>query len=91
MFVVIIIIIEERLCLICNNGTVEDEEHFLFYCNFYYGERQGFYDYMNNNILNFNNLLIEQKLQTVMTKEYGQIFNKYLWKIYQMRQNKLFV
>ncbi len=22
--------VEERLCLICNNGTVEDEEHFLF-------------------------------------------------------------
>ncbi len=22
--------VEERLCLICNNGTVEDEEHFHF-------------------------------------------------------------
>ncbi len=27
--------IEEWLCLICNNGTVEDEEHFLVHCNFY--------------------------------------------------------
>ncbi len=45
---------------------------------------------MKNNILNFNNLLIEHKLQTVMTK-YVQIFSKYLFKIYQMRQNKLFV
>ncbi len=52
--------IEEWLCLICNNGNVEDEEHFLFHCNFYYGERQDFYNYMNNNILNFNNLSIEQ-------------------------------
>ncbi len=60
--------IEERLCLICNNGTVEDEEHFLFHCNFYYGECQYFYNYMKNNIQNFNNLSIEQKLQTVMTK-----------------------
>ncbi len=34
--------IEERLCLICNNGTVEDEEHFLFHCNFYYGECKDF-------------------------------------------------
>ncbi len=55
---------------ICNNGTVQDEEHFLFHCNFYYGECQDFYNYMNNNIPNFNNLSIEQKLQTVMTKEY---------------------
>ncbi len=82
--------IEEQLYLICNNGTVEDEEHFLFHCNFYYGEHQDIYNYMKNNILNFNNLLIEQKLQTVMTKKYVQIFSKYLWKIYQMRQNKLF-
>ncbi len=50
-----------------------------------------FYNYMKNNIPNFNNLSIEQKLQTVMTKEYVQIFSKYLWKIFQMRQNKLFV
>ncbi len=46
---------------------------------------------MKNNIPNFNNLSIEQKLQTFMIKEYLQIFSKYLWKIYQMRQNKLFV
>ncbi len=46
---------------------------------------------MKNNIQNFNNLSIEQKLQTLMTKKYVQIFSKYLWKIYQMRQNKLFV
>ncbi len=66
--------VEERLCLICNNGTVEDEEHFLFHCNFYNSERQDFYNYMKNNNPNFNNLSIEQKLQTVMTKEYVQIF-----------------
>ncbi len=46
---------------------------------------------MKNNIPNLNNLSIEQKLQTVMAKGYVQIFSKYLWKIYQMRQNKLFV
>ncbi len=53
--------IEEKLCLICNN----DKEHFLFHCNFYCGEHQDFYNYMKN----FNNLSLEQKLQTVMTKE----------------------
>ncbi len=46
---------------------------------------------MKNNIPNFNNLSVELKLQTVMTKEYVQIFSKYLSKIYQMRQNKPFV
>ncbi len=46
---------------------------------------------MKNNILNFNNLSIEHKQQTVITKEYVQIFIKYFLKIYQMRQYKLFV
>ena len=23
---------EERLCLVCNNGDVEDEHHIMFYC-----------------------------------------------------------
>ncbi len=64
---------------------------FFFSVIFYYGEHQDFYNYMKNNIPNFNNLSIEQKLQTVMTKEYVQIFSKYLCKIYHMRQNKLFV
>ncbi len=32
--------VEERLCLICNNGNVEDKEHSLFHCNFYYSECQ---------------------------------------------------
>ncbi len=82
--------VEDRLCLICNNDTLENE-YFLFHYNFYYGEHQDFYNYMKNNIPNFNNLSIEQKLQTEMTKEYVQIFSNYLWNIYQMRQNKLFV
>ncbi len=57
-----------NLILICNNGTVEDEEHFLLHCNFY--QRQDVYNYMKNNIPNFNNLSKEQKLQTIITKEY---------------------
>ncbi len=35
--------VEEQLCLICNNGTVEEhKEYFLFHCNFYYGKCQDF-------------------------------------------------
>ncbi len=48
--------VEDRLCLICNYGTEEDEEHFIFHCNFYYGEHENVYNYMKNNIPNFNNL-----------------------------------
>ncbi len=63
--------VEDWLCLICNNDTVEDEEHFLFHChcNLYDGECQEFYNYMKNNIPNFNNLSIEPKLQRVLSEE----------------------
>ncbi len=30
---------EERLCLVCNEGLVEDEQHFIFHCNYYNPKR----------------------------------------------------
>ncbi len=45
----------------------------VFHCNFYYSELQDFYNYEKKTIPNFNNLSIERKLQTVLTKEYMQI------------------
>ncbi len=62
--------VEEGICLICNNGTVEDEEHFVFHYNFYFSERKEFYNYMKNNIPNFNNLSIEQKLRPPLLLTY---------------------
>ena len=32
--------VTERACLICNSGEVEDENHFLFDCAHYVGERE---------------------------------------------------
>ncbi len=31
--------VEERLCLVCNEGLVEDEQHFIFHCNYYNPKR----------------------------------------------------
>ncbi len=31
--------VEEILCLVCNEGLVEDEQHFIFYCNYYNPKR----------------------------------------------------
>ena len=32
--------LENRLCKLCSDGVVEDETHFLLYCNKYDGERE---------------------------------------------------
>ena len=31
--------IEERLCVLCGNGAIENEEHFISVCSFYNNER----------------------------------------------------
>ncbi len=31
--------VEERLCLVCNEGLVKDELHFIFHCNYYNPKR----------------------------------------------------
>ncbi len=31
--------VEERLCLVCNEGLVEDEQHFIFHCYYYNPKR----------------------------------------------------
>ncbi len=35
--------LEERLCLVCNEGLVEDVQHFIFHCNYYNPKRCDFF------------------------------------------------
>ena len=52
---------EQRLCLLCNNGEVEDESHFLLACNRYDQARQILFEHIPDfdsfNILNNNDKL----------------------------------
>ena len=52
---------EQRLCLLCNNGEVEDESHFLLACNRYDQARQILFEHIPDfdsfNILNNNEKL----------------------------------
>ncbi len=38
--------VEERLCLLCNEGLVEYEQHFIFHCNYYNPKRCDFFAHM---------------------------------------------
>ena len=44
---------EERVCLVCNSGAVENESHFLLHCNTYLENRQKLYGFIPD-IANFN-------------------------------------
>ena len=80
---------ENRLCDICNNGQVEDEFHFIFYCEFYSNERNEFYDTIKQKYLNFDNILDAPKLRCLFTFE-PRLLSKFLLKIFQLRQDFLY-
>ena len=59
--------VEERTCLVCNSSDVENEEHFLFNCNFYSAERARFETELG---CTFNELSIIEKFKTVFEHPY---------------------
>ena len=56
---------EERLCLICNSGEVEDETHFLLRCAEYSIERQNLFEKLLDPI-SFNLLSDKDKLNMLL-------------------------
>ena len=82
---------EDRVCLVCNSGLVESENHFVFTCEHYNLERAEFFTSIKNSYPGFSDLPDIDKLQLFMTKECVQQFSKYLHNIFQMRQMKIFV
>ena len=53
---------EQRLCLLCNNGEVEDEIHFLLFCSRYDQARQSLFEHIPD-FANFNVLNTDEKLK----------------------------
>ena len=54
--------VQDRTCLVCNTGKVEDENHFLFECNNYLDERNRLIQDIGVNLTNLN---IKEKFKTV--------------------------
>ena len=46
----------DRFCPICNSGIIEDEFHFLFHCPKYSIPREKFYNQIQHNFVDFNQL-----------------------------------
>ncbi len=48
--------VEDRLCLVCNEGLVEDYQHFIFHCNYYNSKRCDIFAHMSKSVPNFMDL-----------------------------------
>ena len=59
---------EERICLTCNNGQVEDESHFLLHCDTYQEYRQRLFGFIPN-IADFNLLPDTDKLKFLLNDQ----------------------
>ena len=79
--------IEERLCPICNSGSIETECHFLFDCLKYQNDRDYFYRQIDINVNEYNN-------QTTFLKDlfkyHSRKLAKYCSKILYIRKASQF-
>ncbi len=83
--------VEEIVCLVCHEGLVEDEQHFIFHCNYHNSKRCDYFAHMTTSVPNFMDLMENENLHIFMFKENVQEFSKYMCNIYEMRQEKIFI
>ena len=79
--------IEERLCPICNTGSIETEYHFLFECPKYQNSREDFYRQLNINANDYTNL---NALLNDLFKYHPRKLSKYCSKLLYIRKASQF-
>ena len=67
---------EERICLMCDNMTVEDEFHFLISCPKYDQLRLKLFKYISEKVPNFDNLPQRHKFTYILSCENMNIIRR---------------
>ncbi len=65
----------ESFCNKCNCGEIEDEVHFLINCNKFHNDGTILFDFIGNEVQNFNHLDNEQKFMYLLISENPKILN----------------
>ncbi len=79
----------ERICTLCNNGNIEDQIHFLFYCKLYDTQRDELFIKARNYIDGWDNLTDVMKLSALF-KNLTRTLGKFVKNIFLLRRNKLY-
>ena len=66
---------EERLCLICQSGEIENKLHFLCFCPKYNYLREILFSKMQNITENFLSMRSEEKFKFMMIKGWRDVAN----------------
>jgi len=83
--------IDERICVLCNENQIEDEAHFMFECSFYEGHRAEFLSTIANYCQDFLSMDMCDKWKMIMSEEIVNHTCQYLEKIFEIRQNHMYV
>ena len=59
----------DRFCLICNSGIIEDEFHFLLHCPKNSIPREKFYNQIQHNFVDFNQLSYKELIIKLMNSQ----------------------
>ena len=84
--------VEERTCLICNRNRIEDEQHFLMYCQEYDDIRHELHSVISKTDSFFTNLTDEDKIKYLLTldnENNPKIIGKYIHLMFQKREEIL--
>jgi len=85
------IVVEQRICKMCNTGCVETELHFLFDCVAYQDTRQNFFENVTKQIPDFITFEDSVKLEHCMKKPIVNLFIKFVYNIFNVRQRHLYM
>ncbi len=80
---------EHRLCLLCNEGVIEDQIHFTFQCPRYNHIRDEFSNTCNNRIAGWNDMNDIDKISTLF-EDQPRLFGKFIKKCFLHRKSLLF-
>lgn len=82
--------LENRVCVVCHSGQVEDEEHLLESCQAYLDLRENLYRYISTKFPNFANLTVHDKLKC-MYRNCPRQLAKFVRDAFYRRKSLLYV
>ena len=78
--------VEEKTCLMCNTGDIENETYFLCKCSAYEIPRHNLYNIIEKTFLNFRKMSDEDKLSIIL-KSHDKELVSFICDSWKIRQN----
>ncbi len=82
--------LEFRQCILCDQNAIEDENHFLFKCEFYSSIRNSFFNMYKEHFSDFDNVDDVSKLKYMMSHDMVKITAELIYSCYCKRRDFIY-